>query len=136
MRFALVCSNSKGVRIPTRLSTRPTLISIKPDQQYNDMIIRYFFIACFALPSAGCGFDPTAPEHDRVRYDELQKADCDQMAQLGSKELIVDKPDDYAVVLERCKQMQALTFEQYQAAAEYARSHGEWNLEAALAQSK
>lgn len=81
---------------------------------------------------AHCGFEPTSAEYDQLRYDQLQKADCPQIAKLGSKELIVERPDEYTEVLARCEQMQALSFEDYQRASSYAREHGEWDVDAAL----
>lgn len=81
---------------------------------------------------AACGFDPTSPEYDQRRYTELQRADCREVASLGAKPFISGKSGEtYESVLERCKKMQAMSFEQYQAAADRARSTGVWTFEAA-----
>lgn len=79
---------------------------------------------------SGCGFDPTSPEYDERRYTELQRADCREIASLGSKPFISGKAGEtYESVLERCQKMQALSFDQYRAAADRARATGVWTFE-------
>lgn len=91
---------------------------------------RYLSVFLGALALSGCGFDPTAEQHDRTRWEELQKTDCGQVAGLASQRLIAGKSgDSYEVILERCRKMRALTWEQYKAAAQQARETGEWPYE-------
>lgn len=94
--------------------------------------LRNLLPAAAGLLLAACGFDPTSPEYDQRRYTELQRADCREVASLGAKPFISGKSGEtYESVLERCKKMQAMSFEQYQAAADRARSTGVWTFEEA-----
>ncbi len=89
-----------------------------------------FFLV--ALLVAGCGFDPTSAEYDQVRYEQLQKTNCEQMASFASTKLASDNPQSYEDVLDRCQKMQALNFEEYRIAAQRARESGEWELDPTL----
>lgn len=92
--------------------------------------LRRASVAGTGLFLAACGFDPTSPEYDQRRYTELQRADCREVASLGAKPFISGKSGEtYESVLERCKKMQAMTFEQYQAAADRARRSGVWTFD-------
>lgn len=76
----------------------------------------------------GCGFDPTSAEYDRLRYDELQKVDCANMANLGVRRIFKskDSTETYDTILQRCRHMQAMSFDDYRAASQKAREEGKF----------
>lgn len=76
----------------------------------------------------GCGFDPTSAEYDRLRYDELQKVDCANMANLGMRRIFKSKDSNetYDSILQRCRHMQAMSFDDYRAASQKAREEGKF----------
>lgn len=95
-----------------------------------DCLPRSWLGALAGMFVVSCGFDPASPEYDQRRYTELQRADCREVASLGAKPFISGKSGEtYESVLERCQRMQAMTFEQYQAAADRARSSGVWTFD-------
>jgi hypothetical protein len=78
-----------------------------------------------------CGFDPTDEKYDRVRYDELRKTDCREMASLGAKRFIAGKSGEtYESILARCEKMKALSFDEYRTGSKQARETGKWPFEA------
>ncbi len=85
--------------------------------------------ALLIAPLTGCGFDPSSAKHDETRYKELQRADCNQMASLGSNHIISKIPKDKQEILTRCEKMKKLTLEEYKRASQHARDHGEWDLD-------
>lgn len=90
----------------------------------------WLLISAAGAVLTACGFDPTSPEYDQRRYTELQRADCREIASLGAKPFISGKAGEtYESVLERCKSMQAMSFDQYRAAADRARATGVWTSE-------
>lgn len=92
-------------------------------------------VTALATITSGCGFDPTAEEYDRLRFDELQKSDCNTMADMGSRRMFKakDSKETYETILERCRKMQAMSFDEYRATATKARSDGTSFEEAAAA---
>lgn len=87
-------------------------------------------ISLICLVLSGCGFDPASPEYDELRYKELQKSNCDQIASVGSSKLISKEGKDKDEIRERCEKMKSLTLDQYKRAAEHARSNdGIWDLD-------
>ena len=89
-----------------------------------------------AVVVPGCGFDPMAEKYDRVRYEELQKTDCANMAALAASRFVVkDETPDPEAYRANCERLQALTFEQYQRVAQNARDTGVWDVAAALGSS-
>lgn len=94
------------------------------------LLRRLLLLVAVTIVLTACGFDPTSPEYDQRRYTELQRADCREVASLGAKPFISGKSGEtYESVLERCQRMQAMSFEQYQAAADRARASGVWTFD-------
>lgn len=92
-------------------------------------------VTALAAITSGCGFDPTAEEYDRLRFDELQKSDCNTLADMGSRRMFKakDSKETYETILERCRKMQAMSFDEYRATATKARTDGTSFEEAAAA---
>jgi hypothetical protein len=78
---------------------------------------------------AACDFNPASEEYDQVRYEELQKTNCNDIASFAATSLMGKKPEDEDEILERCRKMKALTFTEYKLAAQHARETGEWDLD-------
>jgi hypothetical protein len=88
------------------------------------------FYAFSAIALTACGFDPSSAEFDERRYNELQKADCQQMSSVGSSKLISKEGKDKGEILARCEKMKSLSLEEYKRAAEYARNNdGVWDFD-------
>ncbi len=76
----------------------------------------------------GCGVDKNNPKYDQLRYDELQKANCHDMAAVLSAPVIMDKPEEFDTALKRCQDTQSLSFEEYKDFADQARATGNWDI--------
>ncbi len=85
-------------------------------------------VAGLVVSTVGCGVDKNSAEYDDRRYKELQKADCEEMAYLLAKPLLVEEPQDYDDVVERCNDLKSLSFEEYGRLSDHARSTGSWDL--------
>lgn len=77
---------------------------------------------------AACGVDKNHPKYDQLRYDELQKASCHDMASVLSAPVLMDKPEDFDTALKRCQDTQSLSFEEYKAFADHGRATGSWDI--------
>lgn len=77
---------------------------------------------------AGCGVDKNHPKYDQVRYDELQKTRCIDMATMLSSDFVNAEPENYDQALKRCEDMKTLSFEEYKRLADHARSTGKWDI--------
>lgn len=97
------------------------------DAELPRHIVSGVLLAAIAA-TAACRVDQDAARYDRLRYEELQKANCAEMAAVLSKPLIDKEPEDYDAVLERCRRLKTLSFEQYADVAENARRTGSWEL--------
>lgn len=75
-----------------------------------------------------CGVDRDAPEYDQLRYNELQKTRCSEMATILSRPLMSKETEDYDGALARCEAMKSLTFEEYTLLADHARATGKWDV--------
>ncbi len=80
------------------------------------------------LFSGACGVDKHDAKYDQLRYDELQKARCDEMASFLSSPQITEEPEDYDAALKRCEDMKSLSFEEYKRLADYGRETGSWDI--------
>ena len=87
----------------------------------------FIAIAIIGLLTA-CGVDKNHPKYDQLRYDELQKANCHDMAAVLSTPVLMDKPEDFDTALKRCLDTQSLSFEEYKALADYGRETGNWDI--------
>lgn len=76
----------------------------------------------------GCDVDRDHPKYDQLRYEELRKANCGDMAAVLSKPLLSEETEDYDAALARCRVMQSLTFEEYRKLADHARRTGKWDV--------
>lgn len=94
----------------------------------RSMTRRITLAAVVAGLLAGCGVDKEHPKYDQRRYDELQKANCHEMATVLSASFLMETPEDFDVALKRCQDTKSLSFEEYQALADYGRKTGEWDI--------
>lgn len=84
--------------------------------------------ALLVVGLSGCGIDKNASEYDELRYEQLQKARCDEMASILSGAFFMDEPEDYDVAKKRCEDTKTLNFEEYKRLADYGRETGAWDL--------
>jgi hypothetical protein len=77
---------------------------------------------------SACGVDKEHPKYDQRRYDELQRANCHDMASVLSSRLLMETPEEFDTALKRCQDTKSLSFEEYQALADYGRETGEWDI--------
>ena len=77
---------------------------------------------------AACDVDKNHPKYDQLRYDELQKTSCNEMASVLSAASLMEKPEEFEVALKRCQDTQSLSFEEYKALADHGRETGSWDL--------
>jgi len=84
-------------------------------------------IALFVM-LAGCGVDRNHPKYDQLRYDQMQKANCVEIASVLSAKAIMDKPEDYDTALKRCQDNKIMTFEEYKLFADHGRATGVWDV--------
>ena len=85
------------------------------------------FIAVLA-GLTGCGVDRNHPKYDQLRYDQMQKANCYEIASVLSAKAIMDKPADYDAALKRCQDNKIMTFEEYKIFADHGRETGVWDV--------
>ncbi len=88
----------------------------------------WLIVATVIVGSAGCGVERNSAEYDERRYKELQKANCEEMAYLLAKPLLVEEPQDYDKVVKRCHDLKSLSFEEYGRLSDHARSTGSWDI--------
>ncbi len=84
--------------------------------------------ALFTVLAAGCGVDKDDPKYDQLRYEQLAKTRCVDMAALLSSEFVNADPEDYENSLKRCEDMKSLSFEEYKKLADYSRANGTWDI--------
>ena len=84
-------------------------------------------VALLAMLS-GCGVDRNAPKYDQLRFDQMQKANCVEIASVLSAKAIMDKPEDYDASLKRCQDNKIMTFEEYKIFADHGRETGVWDV--------
>jgi len=89
---------------------------------------KIIFLLAAILLAGGCGVDKHHAKYDQLRYDELQKARCNEMASFLSTPLISDEPEEYDAALKRCQDMKALSFDEYKRLAEHGRETGNWDV--------
>ena len=81
-----------------------------------------------AVVATGCGVDKNHPKYDQLRYEELQKTRCVDMATMLSSAFVTTEPENYDKALKRCEAMKSLSFEEYKRLAEHARATGKWDI--------
>ncbi len=89
---------------------------------------RELVLLLVSMTAAACTVDRENPKYDELRYDELQKARCSEIATVLSKPLLSEETEDYDLNLKRCQDMKTLSLEEYKVLADYARQHGVWDL--------
>lgn len=99
-----------------------------PNMQNTGTLARTLLLAVAVGLGSGCGVDKNHPKYDQLRYDELQKANCHEMASVLSSEALMEAPEDFDQALKRCQDTKGLSFEEYKALAEYGRETGEWDI--------
>lgn len=92
------------------------------------MIYKYLPFVALLIAISGCDVDKTHPKYDQLRYDQIQKANCSEIASVLSAKAIMEKPDDYDVALKRCQDNKTLSFEEYKKLAEHGRETGIWDI--------
>ena len=80
------------------------------------------------LVTSGCDVDKNAPKYDELRYEQLQKARCDEMASVLSEPFIMETPDDFDTAKKRCEDTKSLSFEEYKRFADHGRATGAWDI--------
>ena len=90
--------------------------------------VKVIVAGLLVLVMAGCDVDKDAPKYDELRYEQLQKTRCVDMATLLSASFVNAEPEDYDKSLKRCEDMKQLSFEQYKRLADQARSTGSWDV--------
>ncbi len=85
-------------------------------------------VGLLVLITAGCDIDKDAPKYDELRYEQLQKTRCVDMATLLSASFVNAEPEDYDKSLKRCEDMKALSFEEYKRLSDHARATGSWDI--------
>lgn len=81
-----------------------------------------------ALMATGCDVDKNHPKYDQLRFDQLQKTRCVDMATLLSAEFVNAEPEDYDKALKRCEDMKTLNFDEYKRLSDNARATGKWDI--------
>lgn len=85
-------------------------------------------VAMTAVVVSGCGIDKNSPKYDQLRYEQLQKTRCVDMATVLSSEFVTKEPENYDAALKRCEDMRTLTFDEYRRLADHARATGSWDI--------
>jgi len=90
----------------------------------------YKFVPVIALLAllAACGVDRNDPKYDQLRYEQMQKANCAEIASVVSAKVIMEQPGDYDAALKRCQDNKILSFEEYKIFADYGRETGVWDV--------
>jgi uncharacterized protein YutE (UPF0331/DUF86 family) len=81
-----------------------------------------------AVMATGCDVDKNHPKYDQLRYEELQKTRCVDMATMLSSSFVTTEPENYDKALKRCEDMKSLSFEEYKRLADHARASGKWDV--------
>jgi len=92
--------------------------------------MKYITVASIAVLAAlaGCDVDRNHPKYDQLRFDQMQKANCVEIASVLSAKAIMDKPEDYDAALKRCQDNKNMTFEEYKVFADHGRETGVWDV--------
>lgn len=98
----------------------------------NKILVTLF--AVFVV--AGCGVERDSPEYDQLRYDELQSANCNDMASVLSAEALMESPEDFDTAFKRCQDLKSLTFEQYKLYSDHGRQTGVWDIYAVFPEKR
>ncbi len=77
---------------------------------------------------SGCDIDKNHPKYDELRYEQLQKARCGEMASVLAAPFFMDEPEDFDVARKRCEDTKTLSFDEYKRLADYGRTTGAWDL--------
>ena len=77
---------------------------------------------------AACGVDKNHPKYDELRYEELKKANCHDMASVLSADFLMETPEDFDTAFKRCEDTKSLSFEEYKAFVEHGRASGSWDI--------
>ncbi len=77
---------------------------------------------------AACGVERNHPKYDQLRYEQMQKANCSEIASVLSAKAVMDEPEDYDVALKRCEDNKVLNFEEYKVFADHGRETGVWDV--------
>lgn len=77
---------------------------------------------------SACGVDKNHPKYDELRYEQLQKANCHDMASVLSADFLMETPEDFDAAFKRCEDTKSLSFEEYKAFAEQGRASGNWDI--------
>lgn len=85
------------------------------------------FVVLLAM-LAGCDVDKNHPKYDELRYEQMQKANCVEIASVLSAKAIMEKPADYDTALKRCQDNKILSFEEYKVLADHGRETGVWDI--------
>ncbi len=92
------------------------------------MTYKTFSLVVLLAALAGCGVDRNHPKYDQLRYDQMQKANCVEIASVLSAKAIMDKPEDYDAALKRCQDNKVMTFDEYKVFADHGRETGVWDV--------
>lgn len=84
--------------------------------------------AMLAAMATGCDVDKDHPKYDELRYEQLKKTRCVDMATILSSDFVTADPEDYDKSLKRCEDMKSLSFEEYKRLADHARAAGKWDI--------
>lgn len=84
--------------------------------------------AVLALMAAGCDVDKNHPKYDQLRYEQLQKARCVDMATVLASDFVTAEPENYDKALKRCEDMKSLSFDEYKRLSDHARATGKWDV--------
>lgn len=80
------------------------------------------------IVATGCDVDKNHQKYDQLRYEQLQKARCVDMATLLSASFVNAEPEDYDKALKRCEDMKLLSFDAYKQLSDHARATGSWDI--------
>ncbi len=96
--------------------------------QSDSMKYKSFLIVMLLGLLSACGVDKNHPKYDELRYNELQKANCNDMASVLSAPMLMETPEDFDTAFKRCQDTKSLSFEEYKALADHGRASGNWDL--------
>lgn len=84
--------------------------------------------ALLTMMAIGCDVDRNHPKYDELRYEQLQKTRCVDMATVLASEFAIAKPENYDKALKRCEDMKTLSFAEYKRLADHGRKTGKWDV--------
>jgi len=117
--------------VPRRLTRFCLWLRLITDNNYlktNPMIYKILALIAVLSVLAGCDVDRNDPKYDQLRYDQMQKANCVEIASVLSAKAIMDKPEDYDAALKRCQDNKIMTFDEYKVFADHGRETGVWDV--------